>query len=53
LKNKGDSCICYECLHPQQHAQTHELEENENNSKLSHHICGHTLLDIILGDGGR
>jgi hypothetical protein len=36
LKNKGDSCICYE--HPQQHARTHQLEENEKKSKLCHHI---------------
>jgi hypothetical protein len=34
LKNKGDSCICYE--HPQQHARTHQLEENEKKSKLPH-----------------
>jgi hypothetical protein len=38
LKNKGDSCICYERLHPQRHAQTHQLEENEKKSKLRHHI---------------
>jgi hypothetical protein len=30
LKNKGPSCICYEHLHPQRH----NLEENENKSKL-------------------
>jgi hypothetical protein len=38
LKNKGDSCICYERPHPQRHARTHQLEENENKSKLRHHI---------------
>jgi hypothetical protein len=38
LKNKGDSCICYERLHPQRHDRTHQLEENENKSKLRHHI---------------
>jgi hypothetical protein len=38
LKNKGDSCICYERLHPQRHARTHQLEGNENKSKLRHHI---------------
>jgi hypothetical protein len=38
LKNKGDSCIYYERLHPQRHARTHQLEENENKSKLRHHI---------------
>jgi hypothetical protein len=38
LKNKGDSYICYEHLHPQQHARTHQLEENEKKSKLRHHI---------------
>jgi hypothetical protein len=37
LKNKGDSYICYERLHPQRHARTHQLEENENKSKLRHH----------------
>jgi hypothetical protein len=38
LQNKGPSCIYYERLHPQQHAQTHHLEENENKSKLRPHI---------------
>jgi hypothetical protein len=38
LKNKGPSCICYECLHPQRHTRTHQLEENENKSKLCPHI---------------
>jgi hypothetical protein len=38
LKNKGDGCIYYERLHPQRHAQAHQLEENENKSKLCHHI---------------
>jgi hypothetical protein len=38
LKNKGDSCICYEHLHPQRHARTHQLEENEKKSKLRPHI---------------
>jgi hypothetical protein len=38
LKNKGDSCICYEHLHPQRHARTHQIEENESKSKLCHHI---------------
>jgi hypothetical protein len=37
-KYKGPSCICYERPHPQRHAQTHQLEENENNSKLCPHI---------------
>jgi hypothetical protein len=34
LTNKGDSCIGYERPHPQRHARTHQLEENENKSKL-------------------
>jgi hypothetical protein len=38
LMNKRDSCICYERLHPQRHARTHQLEKNENKSKLRHHI---------------
>jgi hypothetical protein len=38
LKNKGDSCICYERLHPQRHARTHQLEENEKKFKLHHHV---------------
>jgi len=38
LKNKGASCICYERPHPQRHARTHQLEENENKSKLRPHI---------------
>jgi hypothetical protein len=38
LKNKGPSCTCYERLYPQRHARTHQLEENENKSKLRPHI---------------
>jgi hypothetical protein len=38
LKNKGASCIGYERPHPQRHARTHQLEENENKSKLCPHI---------------
>jgi hypothetical protein len=38
LKIKGDSCICYERLHPQRHTRTHQLEENEKKFKLRHHI---------------
>jgi hypothetical protein len=38
LKNKGPSCICYERLHPQRHARTHQLEKNKNKSKLHPHI---------------
>jgi hypothetical protein len=38
LNNKGASCIGYECPHPQWHARTHQLEENENKSKLRPHI---------------
>jgi hypothetical protein len=38
LKNMGASCIGYERLHPQRHAQTHQVEENENKSKLRPHI---------------
>jgi hypothetical protein len=38
LKNKGASCIGYERPHPQRHARTHQLEENENKSKLRPHI---------------
>jgi hypothetical protein len=38
LKNKGASCISYERPHPQRHARTHQLEENENKSKLCPHI---------------
>jgi hypothetical protein len=38
LKNKGDSCIWYEHLHPQRHARINQLEENEKKSKLRHHI---------------
>jgi hypothetical protein len=34
LKNMGPSYICYERLHPQRHARTHQLEENNNKSKL-------------------
>jgi hypothetical protein len=38
MKNKGPSYICYECLHPQRHARTHQLEENENKFKLRPYI---------------
>jgi hypothetical protein len=38
LKNKGASCIGYERPHPQRQARTHQLEENENKSKLHPHI---------------
>jgi hypothetical protein len=38
LKNKRPSCICYERPHPQRHARTHQLEKNENKSKLHSHI---------------
>jgi hypothetical protein len=38
LKNKGASCIGYERPHPQRHARTHQLDENENKSKLHPHI---------------
>jgi hypothetical protein len=38
LKNKGASYIGYERPHPQRHARTHQLEENENKSKLHRHI---------------
>jgi hypothetical protein len=38
LKKKGPSCICYEHSHPQRHPRTHQLEENENKSKLRPHI---------------
>jgi hypothetical protein len=38
LKNKGASCIGNERPHPQRHARTHQLEENENKSKLHPHI---------------
>jgi hypothetical protein len=38
LKNKGVSCIGYERPYPQRHARAHQLEENENKSKLRTHI---------------
>jgi hypothetical protein len=38
MKNKGPSYICYECLHPQRHARTHQLEENENKFKQRPYI---------------
>jgi hypothetical protein len=38
LKNKGASCIYYKRLHPQRHARTHQLEENENKFKLRPYI---------------
>jgi hypothetical protein len=38
LKNKGASCIGYERPHPQRRTRMHQLEENENKSKLRPHI---------------
>jgi hypothetical protein len=38
LKSKGASCIGYERPHPQRHARTHQLDKNENKSKLCPHI---------------
>jgi hypothetical protein len=38
LKNNGASCIGYERPHSQRHARTHQLQENENKSKLRPHI---------------